>query len=69
VEVHYNNYILTADRITLDRNSMTAIAEGKVQLKDPKGTLTRADRMEMLDDMRDALLQWYLGPVPEDKSR
>jgi LPS-assembly protein len=69
VEVHYNDYILTADRVMLDRNSKTAIAEGRVQLKDPKGTLTRADRMEMLDDMRDALLLRYLVPVPEDKSR
>src|SRR5215831_9042259 len=56
VEVHYNNYILMADRVMLDRNGKTAIAEGRVQLKDPKGTLTRADRMEVLDDMRDALL-------------
>src|SRR5262245_36004025 len=65
---HIRNYILTADRVMLDRNSKTAIAEGRVQLKDAKGTLTRADRMEMLDDMRDALLR-YLGPVLEHKSR
>jgi len=68
VEVHYNNYILTADRVVLDRNGKTAIAEGRVQLKDQSGTLTRADRMEVLDDMRDALLR-HLGPVIEDKSR
>jgi lipopolysaccharide assembly outer membrane protein LptD (OstA) len=52
----------------LDRNSKTAIAEGRVQLKDPKGTVTRADRMEMPDDMRDALLR-YLGVISEGKSR
>jgi len=68
VEVHYNNYILTADRVVLDKSSKTAIAEGRVRLKDPKGTLTRADRMEMLDDLRDALLR-YLDPLPADKSR
>jgi LPS-assembly protein len=65
VEIHYNGYILMADRAILDRNRNTAIAEGNVQLKDPKGAVTRADRMEMPEDLRDALLQ---SPV-EDKSR
>jgi lipopolysaccharide assembly outer membrane protein LptD (OstA) len=40
------------------------VAEGNAQIKDPKGTVTRADRFEMLDDMRDAFLR-SLSTYPE----
>jgi LPS-assembly protein len=54
VEIYYNNYILTADQVVYDRNTNKLIAEGNAQLKDPNGSITRADRFEALDDFRDA---------------
>lgn len=54
VEVYYNNSILTADRIIYDQSANTLIAEGSVQLKDPNGAITRSERWEARDDLRDA---------------
>src|SRR5262245_2923167 len=50
VEIYYNNYILTADQVVYDQNVNKLIAQGNAQLKDPNGSLTRADRFEALDD-------------------
>src|SRR5438045_2851826 len=44
VEVYYNNYILTADQMVYDQNTNKLVAEGNAQLKDPNGSVTRADR-------------------------
>src|SRR5690606_12584083 len=46
VEIYYNNYILTADKVVYDRNLNKLLAEGNAQLKDPNGSITRADRFE-----------------------
>jgi len=54
VEIYYNNFILTADQVIYDRSANKLIAEGNAQLKDPNGSITRADRFEALDDFRDA---------------
>jgi LPS-assembly protein len=57
VEIYYNNFILTADQVVYDQNTNRLIAEGNAQLKDPNGSITRADRFEGTDDFRDAFLQ------------
>ena len=44
------------------------IAEGNAQLKDPNGSITRADRLEALDDFRDAFVQ-SLSVVTHDDTR
>ncbi len=56
VEIRYNNYILTADQVVCDQNINKLIAAGHAQLRDPTGTVTWADRIEMTDDFRDAFL-------------
>jgi LPS-assembly protein len=57
VEIYYNNYILTADRVIYDQSLNKLTAEGNAQLKDPNGQITRADVFEATDDFRDAFIQ------------
>src|SRR6266705_5952463 len=68
VEIYYNNFILTADQVVYDQNTNKLIAEGNAQLKDPNGSITRADRFEALDDFRDAFIQ-SLSVVTADDTR
>jgi LPS-assembly protein len=68
VEIYYNNFILTADQVIYDRSLNKLIAEGNAQLKDPNGSITRADRLEALDDFRDAFIQ-SLSVVTRDDTR
>jgi LPS-assembly protein len=68
VEIYYNNYILTADKIIYDQNLNKLTAEGNAQLKDPNGSVTRADRFEATDDFRDAFIQ-SLSVVTLDDTR
>ena len=68
VEIYYNNYILTADQVVYDQSVNKLIAEGNAQLKDPNGSITRADRFEALDDFRDAFIQ-SLSVVTADDTR
>ena len=68
VEIYYNNYILTADQVIYDQNLNKLIASGNAQLKDPNGSVTRADRLEALDDFRDAFVQ-SLSMVTHDDTR
>jgi len=68
VEIYYNNYILTADQVVYDQSANKLIAEGNAQLKDPNGSITRADRFEALDDFRDAFIQ-SLSVVTRDDTR
>ena len=68
VEIYYNNYILTADQVIYDQSTNKLIAEGNAQLKDPNGSITRADRFEALDDFRDAFIQ-SLSVVTADDTR
>ncbi len=68
VEIYYNNYILTADQVVYDQATNKLIAEGNAQLKDPNGSITRADRFEALDDFRDAFIQ-SLSVVTSDDTR
>ena len=68
VEIYYNNYILTAERVIYDQSVNKLLAEGNAQLKDPNGSITRADRFEALDDFRDAFVQ-SLSVVLSDDTR
>ncbi len=68
VEIYYNNYILTADKVIYDQNLNKLTAEGNAQLKDPNGSVTRADRFEATDDFRDAFIQ-SLSVVTLDDTR
>ena len=68
VEIYYNNFILTADQVIYDQNLNKLIAAGNAQLKDPNGSVTRADRLEALDDFRDAFVQ-SLSMVTHDETR
>ena len=68
VELYYNNFILTADQVIYHQNLNKLIAQGNAQLKDPNGSITRADRLEALDDFRDAFVQ-SLSVVTQDDTR
>jgi LPS-assembly protein len=68
VEIYYNNYILTADKVIYDQSLNKLTAEGNAQLKDPNGSVTRADRFEATDDFRDAFIQ-SLSVVTQDDTR
>ena len=68
VEIYYNNFILTADQVVYDQSTNKLVAEGNAQLKDPNGSITRADRFEALDDFRDAFIQ-SLSVVTTDDTR
>ena len=68
VEIYYNNYILTADKVIYDQSLNKLTAEGNAQLKDPNGSVTRADRFEATDDFRDAFIQ-SLSVVTLDDTR
>ena len=68
VEIYYNNYILTADQVVYDQSVHKLIAEGNAQLRDPNGSITRADRFEAMDDFRDAFVQ-SLSIVTRDDTR
>lgn len=68
VEIYYNNYVLTADQVIYDQGANKLLAEGNAQLKDPNGSITRADRFEALDDFRDAFVQ-SLSIVTKDDTR
>jgi LPS-assembly protein len=68
VEIYYNNYILTADKVTYDQTLNKLTAEGNAQLKDPNGQITRADVFEATDDFRDAFIQ-KLSVITADDTR
>ncbi|HEX5998402.1 MAG TPA: LPS-assembly protein LptD [Hyphomicrobiaceae bacterium] len=68
VEIYYNNYILTADRVIYDQSLNKLLAEGNAQLKEPNGSVVRADRFEATDDFRDAFIQG-LSSVTNDDTR
>lgn len=68
VEIFYNNYILTADEVSYDQSANTLTAVGNVVLKEPNGTIIRADRYTLSDDFRDGFVQ-QLSVVAKDDTR
>lgn len=68
VEIYFNNYILTAERVVYDQGAQTLTAEGNAQLKEPNGNIVRADKLVTTDDFRDAFVQ-SLSVVAKDDTR
>ena len=56
VEAWQNDRILRADRFTYDRDTGVATAEGNVQLLEPSGQVLFAERAELSNSMRDAVI-------------
>ncbi len=61
VEAWQNDRILRADRFTYDRETGVATAEGNVQLLEPNGQVLFADRAELSNSMRDAVIEGVRG--------
>jgi len=68
VEIVFNNYILTADRVVYDQGAQTLTAEGNAQLKEPNGNVVRADKLTATDDFREAFVQ-ALSVTARDDTR
>lgn len=68
VEIVFNNYILTADRVVYDQGAQTLTAEGNAQLKEPNGNVVRADKLTATDDFREAFVQ-ALSVTSRDDTR
>lgn len=47
VEIHYNGYALTAERVRYERRSGRVFAEGSVRLVEPSGNLVTTDHIEV----------------------
>jgi len=52
VEIVFNNYVLTDDRVIYDQSAQTLTAEGNAQLTEPNGNVVRADKLTATDDFR-----------------
>jgi LPS-assembly protein len=68
VQIYYNNFLLTGDQITYDQGTNRLLAEGNVQLRDANGNITRAERIEATDDLRDAFVE-SLSVISRDETR
>ena len=68
VEIVFNNYVLTADRVVYDQGAQTLTAEGNAQLKEPNGNVVRADKLTATDDFREAFVQ-ALSVTARDDTR
>ena len=68
VEIVFNNYILTADRVVYDQGAQTLTAEGNAQLQEPNGNIVRADKLTATDDFREAFVQ-ALSVTARDDTR
>ncbi len=65
VELHFNNYVVTADEVVYDKAGRKLVATGQAMLKDPQGDITRADRLELSPDFV-ASFEATLGTSPAD---
>ncbi len=68
VEIYYNNYVLTADEVVYDQSANTLNALGNVILREPNGSIIRADSYTLTDDFRDGFVQ-SLSVVAKDDTR
>jgi LPS-assembly protein len=68
VEIVFNDYILTADRVVYDQAAQTLTAEGNAHLKEPNGNVVRADKLTATDDFREAFVQ-SLSVTARDDTR
>lgn len=68
VEIFFNNFVLTADEVVYDQKASLLTASGNAQLRDPNGNVTRAEKLQLTDDFRDAFAQ-SLSMVARDDTR
>lgn len=57
VEIVYNGYTLRADEVVYDQGAGTLTAIGNVTLVEPRGTVTRGERITLTDDFRDGFVE------------
>jgi LPS-assembly protein len=58
VEIRYFGEILTADEVIYDRRTRKLTARGHIELQEAGGKLSRADAMNLTDDLRDAFIAY-----------
>ena len=58
VEIRFYGEILLADEVAYDRSANKLTARGNVTLQDADGKLTRADRLALHDELRDAFVAY-----------
>jgi LPS-assembly protein len=58
VEIRYYGEILVADEIIYDRDSRKLTARGNVSLTEADGKVTKADRLGLNDELRDAFVAY-----------
>jgi lipopolysaccharide assembly outer membrane protein LptD (OstA) len=58
VEIRFYGEILLADEVAYDRGTRKLTAEGNVSLTEANGKTSRADRLALNDDLRDAFVAY-----------
>jgi lipopolysaccharide assembly outer membrane protein LptD (OstA) len=58
VEIRYFGEILQADEVIYDRKINRFWAQGKIQLQEADGKITRTDAISLNDGLRDAFLRY-----------
>jgi lipopolysaccharide assembly outer membrane protein LptD (OstA) len=58
VEIRYFGEILQADEVIYDRKINRFWAQGKIQLQESDGKITRTDAISLNDGLRDAFLRY-----------
>jgi LPS-assembly protein len=58
VEIRYYGEILVADEVAYDKSSRKLTAEGRVSLTEADGKVTRASRLNLNDELRDAFVAY-----------
>jgi LPS-assembly protein len=66
VEAWQGDHILKADRVTFDRNTNVAAAEGHVVLVEPDGQVLFSDYAELTEGMRDGVLRGMRSLLAEN---
>jgi LPS-assembly protein len=56
VQVYYNGYTLTADKVTFYRSTKRAVAEGKARLVEPDGNVVKADKIDITQNFREGFI-------------
>jgi len=57
VILRYGDYTVTAERITYNQKTRDVFAEGNAAIRDPDGTIYRADRIKITDQMKRAFIE------------
>jgi LPS-assembly protein len=58
VEIRYYGEVLLADEVAYDRGTRKLTAEGNVSLTEANGKTSRADRLALNDELRDAFVTY-----------